>query len=168
MRWDGQLVDGIGTDEGPVLPGMPDVPGRIRVVRPPEFAGVTFHEVAASSALNRVPAASQVPFDWTVNPYRGCTHGCVYCFARGTHSYLEFDTGHDFDTQIVVKVNIAEVLRRETVPALLATRSRGAGYQHRPLPARRGPLSADAGHCRRVGRQRHAVFDPHQGHGARP
>jgi len=113
MRWDGQLVDGTGQDEAPVLPGMPGVPGRIRVVRPPEFAGVTFHEVAARSALNRVPTASQVPFDWTVNPYRGCTHGCVYCFARGTHSYLEFDTGHDFDTQIVVKVNIAEVLRRE-------------------------------------------------------
>jgi len=92
---------------------MPEVPGRIRVVRPPEFAGVTFHEVAARSALNRVPAAAQVPFGWTINPYRGCTHGCVYCFARGTHSYLEFDTGHDFDTQIVVKVNIAEVLRRE-------------------------------------------------------
>jgi DNA repair photolyase len=113
MRWDGQLVDGPDDADGPALPGMPEVPGRIRVVRPPEFAGVTFHEVAARSALNRVPAASQVPFGWTVNPYRGCTHGCVYCFARGTHSYLEFDTGHDFDTQIVVKVNIAEMLRRE-------------------------------------------------------
>jgi DNA repair photolyase len=60
-----------------------------------------------------VPGNSPMPFGWTVNPYRGCTHGCVYCFARNTHSYLEFDTGHDFDTQIVVKVNIGSVLRKE-------------------------------------------------------
>jgi DNA repair photolyase len=54
-----------------------------------------------------------MPFGWTINPYRGCTHGCVYCFARNTHSYLEFDTGHDFDTQIVVKINVVDVLHRE-------------------------------------------------------
>jgi DNA repair photolyase len=113
VRWDGQRLDAAQDEAPPTLPGMPELAGRIRVVRPPEFAGVTFHEVAARSALNKVPAASQVPFQWTVNPFRGCTHGCVYCFARGTHSYLEFDTGHDFDTQIVVKVNVAEVLRRE-------------------------------------------------------
>jgi DNA repair photolyase len=63
--------------------------------------------------LNQVPAASRVPFRWTVNTYRGCTHACVYCFARGTHSWLEFDTGQDFDSEIVVKVNAPEVLRRE-------------------------------------------------------
>ncbi len=79
----------------------------------PEFRGVTFYEVLAKSALNKVPAVSQVPFEWTVNPYRGCTHACRYCFARKTHSYLDLDTGRDFDTQVVVKVNIAEVLRRE-------------------------------------------------------
>ena len=116
MRWNEQLVTadaGVEPTIEPALPGMPEVSGRIRVVRTPEFAGVTFHEVNAKSALNRVPGASQVPFEWTVNPYRGCTHACVYCFARGTHTYLEFDSGNDFDTQIVVKVNVAEVLRRE-------------------------------------------------------
>jgi DNA repair photolyase len=60
-----------------------------------------------------VPAPSRVPFQWTINPYRGCTHGCIYCFARNTHTYLDLDAGRDFDTQIVVKTNIAEVLRRE-------------------------------------------------------
>lgn len=79
----------------------------------PEFRGITFHEVRARSILNRVPGASRMPFEWTINPYRGCSHACVYCFARRTHSYLDLDTGHDFDTQIVVKTNAAELLRRE-------------------------------------------------------
>ncbi|MBO7936989.1 Rv2578c family radical SAM protein [Streptomyces antibioticus] len=79
----------------------------------PEFAGITFHEIRARSVLNRVPGASRMPFEWTVNPYRGCTHACVYCFARKTHSYLDLDTGVGFDTQIVVKVNAPEVLRRQ-------------------------------------------------------
>lgn len=108
MRWDGQKL---GTDEG-ALPGL-ELPGLVRTVRTPEFAGVTFHEVQARSALSRVPDASQVPFRWTVNPMRGCLHRCVYCFARGTHRYLELDAGRDFDTQIVVKTNVAQVLQAE-------------------------------------------------------
>ena len=54
-----------------------------------------------------------MPFRWTVNPYRGCTHACVYCFARPTHRYLDFDAGRDFEREIVVKVNAPEVLARE-------------------------------------------------------
>ncbi|MFE9675003.1 Rv2578c family radical SAM protein [Streptomyces sp. NPDC006259] len=79
----------------------------------PEFAGITFHEIRARTILNRVPGASRMPFEWTVNPYRGCTHACVYCFARKTHGYLDLDTGIGFDTQIVVKVNAPELLRRQ-------------------------------------------------------
>lgn len=89
------------------------MPGHLRTVRVPEFQGAVFHEVLAKSALNRVPASSSMPFSWTVNPYRGCSHACVYCFARGSHRYLDLDTGRDFDSQIVVKVNVAEVLGRE-------------------------------------------------------
>jgi len=74
---------------------------------------VTFHEVLAKSALNKVPAGGPMPFTWTVNPYRGCSHACVYCFARPSHQYLDLDAGRDFDTQLVVKVNVAEQLRRE-------------------------------------------------------
>src|SRR6266566_5127369 len=73
-------------------------------------SGITFHEIRARSIVNRVPGASRMPFEWTVNPYRGCTHACVYCFARKTHSYLDFDAGMDFDSQVVVKVNAAEIL----------------------------------------------------------
>jgi DNA repair photolyase len=84
-----------------------------RTVDTPEFRGITFHEIRARTVLNRVPGASRMPFEWTVNPYRGCSHACVYCFARGTHRYLDLDTGLGFDSQIVVKVNAAEVLRRQ-------------------------------------------------------
>ncbi|MFI9120062.1 Rv2578c family radical SAM protein [Streptomyces bikiniensis] len=83
----------------------------------PEFRGVTFHEVRARSILNRVPGASRMPFEWTVNPYRGCTHACVYCFARKSHAYLDLDTGLGFDSQIVVKVNAPELLARQLASA---------------------------------------------------
>jgi DNA repair photolyase len=63
--------------------------------------------------LNKVPDASRMPFRWTINPYRGCTMACKFCFARKTHEYLDLDSGHDFDSQIVVKTNVGEVLRRE-------------------------------------------------------
>ncbi len=56
----------------------------MRSVRSPEFDGVTFHEVHAKSVLNKVPAGSGVPFGWTVNPYRGCSHACVYCMEAST------------------------------------------------------------------------------------
>ncbi len=72
-----------------------------------------FYEVRAKSVINRVPEASQVPFRWTINPYRGCTHACAWCFARPTHAYLDFNAGRDFEREIVVKVNAPEVLRRE-------------------------------------------------------
>jgi DNA repair photolyase len=54
-----------------------------------------------------------MPFRWTVNPYRGCSHACTFCFARPTHKYLGFDAGRDFEREIVVKVNSPEVLRAE-------------------------------------------------------
>jgi DNA repair photolyase len=79
----------------------------------PEFPGLTFHEVRAKSALNHVPGESAMPFPWTINPFRGCSHACVYCFSRRTHEWLEFDSGHDFDSQIVVKTNLVDVLRKE-------------------------------------------------------
>ncbi|GAB3538840.1 Rv2578c family radical SAM protein [Arthrobacter tecti] len=110
MRWDTQKATTAASEGGDAL--LP-LSGLVRSVRTPEFAGVTFHEVLAKSALNRVPKNSGMPFGWTVNPYRGCSHACVYCFARNTHSYLNLDTGLDFDSQLVVKTNVGEVLRRE-------------------------------------------------------
>ena len=73
----------------------------------------TYLEETCKTALNQVPAASRVPFRWTVNPYRGCTHSCHYCFARAFHTYLDLGVGEDFSSKIVVKTNVVEVLRRE-------------------------------------------------------
>ena len=113
MRWDTlRLVDDPSTPAGPSLPLLPK--GAVtRTFDTPEFRGITVHEVSCRSALNKVPDAARVPFRWTINPYRGCTMACRYCFARKTHEYLDLDSGRDFDTQIVVKTNVAEVLRRE-------------------------------------------------------
>ncbi|MEI7030324.1 Rv2578c family radical SAM protein [Streptomyces pratensis] len=110
MRWD-NLADNGSTAGSSALFAADAV--TTRTFDTPEFRGITFHEVRARSILNRVPGASRMPFEWTVNPYRGCTHACVYCFARRTHSYLDLDTGVGFDSQIVVKVNAAGLLRRE-------------------------------------------------------
>lgn len=113
MRWDGQRVDAAADDALPGLPQQLALAGLVRSVRTPEFAGMTFHEVLAKSALNKVPPASRLPFRWTVNTMRGCSHACVYCFARPTHEYLDLGPGRDFETQVVVKTNVAEVLRAE-------------------------------------------------------
>src|SRR5688500_11349907 len=112
MRWAGQKVSNQAGDPS-AWPGLDRLQNLVRSVHTPEFAGITFHEVLAKSALNRVPAAAAVPFNWTVNPYRGCSHACVYCFARRTHTYLDLDSGDDFDRQIIVKVNVVDVLARE-------------------------------------------------------
>lgn len=110
MRWDGQAVTRAEADGA--LPGLERL-GLVRSIRVPKFDGITFHEVLCKSALNKVPEASNLPFRYTVNAYRGCSHACRYCFARPTHEYLDFDSGNDFDRELVVKTNVAEVLRRE-------------------------------------------------------
>jgi len=69
-----------------------------------------YQEVTCRSALNRVKG---MPFGWTLNPYRGCTHGCHYCFARRYHAQFEMDSGDEFASVILVKQNIVAVLARE-------------------------------------------------------
>jgi DNA repair photolyase len=94
------------------LPGFSQL-GSARTFDAPEALDTRFYEIHARSALNRVPQRSQVPFRWTINPYRGCAHACVYCFARPTHTYLDLNAREDFEREIVVKVNVPELLRTE-------------------------------------------------------
>jgi DNA repair photolyase len=112
MRWDNLRLDVERRDDRVTLP-LFDQGAVVRTFDTPEFRGMTFYEVRAKSIINRVPEQSYVPFRWTINPYRGCSHGCVYCFARKTHTYLDMDYGEDFDRRIVVKVNAPALIRKE-------------------------------------------------------
>ncbi|MEA2143998.1 MAG: hypothetical protein QOI64_2428 [Solirubrobacteraceae bacterium] len=93
VRWDNLTID---EDEGTRLPGYRD-PATVRRFDAPEALDIRFYEIHAKSAINRVPQASQMPFRWTINPYRGCTHACTYCqggdtrilMANGRHRRLD-------------------------------------------------------------------------------
>jgi DNA repair photolyase len=108
MRW--KSADADADPQGALL-AVQDVvgpePGTGRM------SGLEFLPVTSRRILNEVPASSPMPFRWTINAYRGCSHACTYCFARPTHEYLGLDAGDDFDRKIVVKINAVERLRVE-------------------------------------------------------
>lgn len=76
----------------------------------PEPTQVLRERVKRAITRNESP---DVPFSAAVNPYRGCEHGCIYCYARPTHSYLNLSPGLDFESKIIARDNIVEVLRAE-------------------------------------------------------
>lgn len=123
MRWENLREGTKNTGQGSLFEPAPTPPergtGRAGLGTPapgPVLAGqdgeAVAIEIQARSIINRVPGDDPM-FRWTINPYRGCSHACVYCFARRTHEYLDLDSGRDFDTRILVKVNAAERLRAE-------------------------------------------------------
>jgi len=89
VRWDG-LTNDPDASAARATPGEPRplplaLPGAVaRTFDTPGFAGMTFYEIHAKSIINRVPARSRMPFEWTINPYRGCSHACVYCLSGET------------------------------------------------------------------------------------
>ena len=80
VRWDNLTIE---AQEGTALPGYRE-PAVVRHFDAPEALDTRFYEVRAKSALNRVPERSRMPFRWTINPYRGCSHACVYCLQPAT------------------------------------------------------------------------------------
>jgi DNA repair photolyase len=80
MRWDNLKVD---VEDSRTLPGYRE-PATVRTFDAPEALDTRFYEVRSKSALNKVPKASRMPFRWTINPYRGCSHACVYCIGPET------------------------------------------------------------------------------------
>ncbi len=105
LRW--RLTD----DDG----GQPDLLGDLveRVPGRGELVGLELLHVRARRVVNAVPNASRMPFRWTINAYRGCSHACTYCFARPTHEYLDLNRAEDFERRIVIKVNAVERVRAE-------------------------------------------------------
>src|SRR6266542_181101 len=116
MRWNNLLLTE-PPERGELTEPLFEQGAVVRRFDTPEFKGITFYEVRAKSIINRVPEVSWVPFRCTINPYRGCSHSCIYCFARNTHNYLGLDSGRDFNSKIVVKVNAEERLRKELARA---------------------------------------------------
>jgi DNA repair photolyase len=78
-----------------------------------ELREVEYLHVRARSIISEVPRASRMPFRYTINPYRGCSHACTYCFARPTHEYLGLNGLEDFERRIVVKINAVQRLGAE-------------------------------------------------------
>ena len=74
------------------------------------MAAVQYREIVSKRMINRVHG---MPFKWSINPYRGCVHGCHYCYARGTHTYLDLNGDEDFSGIIFAKVNGPDLLRHE-------------------------------------------------------
>lgn len=104
-----------------------DIPEETRLIR----TEVRIETPRSALTYNRSP---DIPFDRSINPYRGCEHGCIYCFARPTHAYLNLSPGLDFETRLIARPGIAEVLERELrapryMPATVALGTNTDPYQ---------------------------------------
>ncbi len=107
--------------------GALDEAARSRGETPPPATEVTWEDCRSAISRNDSP---DVGFHLGLNPYRGCEHGCIYCYARPTHSYLNLSPGLDFETRLIAKRNIAAVLRREL-----------ASPRHEPAPLAIGTVT---------------------------
>ena len=119
-----------------------------------------YQEVVCRSALNRTRG---MPFRWTLNPYRGCTHACQYCFARRYQTQMELGAGDQFSSYIFVKRNVADRLARELARPIVDAGTRGRGDGDRPLSAHRRPVPPDARMPGAPRRGEHADWPRHQG-----
>lgn len=143
---DGDWLDWTGALDPDDPEALPALPLRTRV---------SFETARSLITGNDSP---DIPFDRSINPYRGCEHGCVYCYARPTHSYLNLSPGLDFESRLVAKRNAADVLVRELAapsyrPSLIALGTATDAYQpvERELRITRGLLEVLASTLHPVG-----------------
>ncbi len=85
-----------------------------------------------------------IGFDRSINPYRGCEHGCMYCFARPTHAYLGLSPGLDFESKLLVKPEAAKLLEKELSSPKYTPAVHGDRHKYRSISADRSPLQNDA------------------------
>ena len=104
-----------------------------------------------------------IPFTQSINPYQGCEHGCIYCYARPTHAYLDLSPGLDFETKLFAKPNAVGSAAQGAREARLSPRPDRARLQHRPVPADRAGVEDHARAHRESGRMRASDDDHHQG-----
>jgi DNA repair photolyase len=97
--------------EKPALVGIARLASQGESLR--EGHNIEYFTLPAKSILNRCVSGRGVPFEWTINPYRGCEFACKYCYARYTHEFMEMRDGVDFERKIYVKQHTAELLRQE-------------------------------------------------------
>src|SRR6266576_1553237 len=116
MRWNNLLLDESPRDPALTTP-LFDQGAVVRRFDTPEFRGITFYEVRAKSIINRVPEVSRVPFRWTINPYRGCTHACSYCLHPATRILMA-----DGRTKAIADVTVGD--------RIFGTRRLGAYRRH--------------------------------------
>ncbi len=105
---------------------------------PPLRTTVTVEKPKSIIAWNRSP---DIGFDRSINSYRGCEHGCIYCFARPTHAFHDLSPGLDFETKLFAKPDAAKILREELAKPGYVVRLDGDRDQHRSLPADRGEMA---------------------------
>lgn len=82
------------------------------VGEPPPAELKVYEETTTKTVLSKNDSPD-LPFRWSLNPYRGCTHACAYCYARPSHEYLDFGAGTDFETKLIAKVHAPSLLRRD-------------------------------------------------------
>jgi hypothetical protein len=148
MRWDTLSLSSIEshTADAPTLP-IPDA--TVRTFHTPGFAGMTFYEIRAKSLISHVPAMSRVGFEWTLNPYRGCSHACVYCLAGDTQILMA-----DGSSKPLIAVQVGDVVYgtavrggvRHCVPSTVLAHWSTSKAAHRVALEDGGWLVASADH----------------------
>ena len=142
-------ADGDWLDEREELDGDP----------PPLRTTVTVEKPKTIITRNASP---DIGFDRSINPYRGCEHGCIYCFARPTHAFHDLSPGLDFESKLFAKPDAAKLLRAELAKPGYSVRADRDGDQHRSLSADRGQMADHPLGARSAGRDAASGDDHHQ------